>query len=68
MKNQIFKTAGLVLLVCWLSAGCSRSASSPRTTSATGTIEMVKVNGAWRGGHTRAYDASWDDGSEAVSL
>src|ERR1035437_3237622 len=170
MKNQILKTGGLLLLACLLSAGCSRSASSPRTTSATGTIkgqfigptqlvdagnttpeaameagfwmqstgdydavmastepktqadaqgwlgdkatfrarsqtmfasfqglqilarktvasdkvelkyqfsfksapaprvtkiiEVVKVNGAWRGGHARAYDANWDDGSE----
>jgi hypothetical protein len=38
-----------------------KSAPAPRVTK---IIEMLKVNGAWRGGHTRAYDANWDDGSE----
>jgi hypothetical protein len=37
---------------------------NPPAPKVTKIIEMVKVNGAWRGGHTRAYDASWDDGSE----
>jgi hypothetical protein len=27
-------------------------------------VEMVKINGAWRSGQTRAYDASWDEGSQ----
>jgi len=30
----------------------------------TKIVEMIKMNGAWRSGGTRAYDASWDDGSE----
>ena len=41
------------------------SFKNPPAPKVTKIIEMVKVNGAWRGGHTRAYDASWDDGSEA---
>jgi hypothetical protein len=40
------------------------SFKNPPVPKVTKIIEMVKVNGAWRGGHTRAYDASWDDGSE----
>ncbi len=27
-------------------------------------VEMVKINGAWKCAQTRAYDASWDDGSQ----
>jgi hypothetical protein len=34
------------------------------TPQMTKIIEMVKVSGAWRGGHTRGYDASWDAGSQ----
>jgi uncharacterized protein YchJ len=30
----------------------------------TKIVEMVKIEGAWRGGQTRVYDASWDDGSQ----
>ena len=30
----------------------------------TKIVEMVRVNGAWRCAQTRAYDASWDDGSQ----
>ena len=30
----------------------------------TKIIQMVKIRGAWRGGHTRGYDASWDEGSQ----
>lgn len=32
--------------------------------SVTKIAEMVKINGAWRGGHTRGYDASWDVDSQ----
>ncbi|MDB6121075.1 MAG: hypothetical protein JWQ71_68 [Pedosphaera sp.] len=34
------------------------------TRQQTKIAEMVKINGAWRSGQTRVYDASWDDGSE----
>jgi hypothetical protein len=30
----------------------------------TKTVEMVKIEGAWKSGQTRAWDASWDDGSQ----
>ncbi|MGZ8900572.1 MAG: hypothetical protein ACXW3Z_10795 [Limisphaerales bacterium] len=29
----------------------------------TKIVEMVKIDGAWRSGQTRAYEASWDKGS-----
>jgi uncharacterized protein YchJ len=38
-----------------------QNGSSPQQTK---IVEMVKINGAWRSGQTRAHDASWDDGSE----
>jgi hypothetical protein len=38
-----------------------QNSSTPQKTK---IIEMVKINGAWQVGQTRAYDASWDDGSE----
>src|SRR5687768_1198639 len=28
-------------------------------------VEMVKIDGAWRSGATRAWEASWDEGSVA---
>jgi hypothetical protein len=34
------------------------------TSAQTKIVKMVKVNGAWRCRETRAYDASWDDGSQ----
>lgn len=34
------------------------------TRQQTKIVEMVKMNGAWRSGQTRAHDAGWDDGSE----
>ena len=37
------------------------------TPHVTKIIEMVKVGGAWRGGHTSGFDASWDDGSQPES-
>ena len=30
----------------------------------TKTVEMVKIEGAWKSGQTRAWDASWDEGSQ----
>ena len=30
----------------------------------TKTVEMVKIEGAWKSGQTRTWDASWDDGSQ----
>ena len=30
----------------------------------TKIVEMVKMEGAWKSGQTRAWDASWDDGSQ----
>ena len=27
-------------------------------------VEMVKIQGAWKSGQTRAHDAVWDDGSQ----
>ena len=30
----------------------------------TKIVEMVKIDGAWRSGQTRAHDASWDEGSQ----
>ena len=30
----------------------------------TKTVEMIKINGAWKSGQTRAHDASWDAGSQ----
>ena len=30
----------------------------------TKIVEMVKIGGAWKSGQTRAYDASWDEGSQ----
>jgi hypothetical protein len=30
----------------------------------TKTVEMVKMEGAWKSGQTRAWNASWDDGSQ----
>jgi hypothetical protein len=30
----------------------------------TKTVEMVKIEGAWKSGQTRAWDASWEDGSQ----
>ena len=30
----------------------------------TKIVEMVKIEGAWKSGQTRVYDASWDDGSQ----
>ena len=30
----------------------------------TKTVEMVKMEGAWKSGQTRAWDASWDEGSQ----
>ena len=34
------------------------------TRQETKIVEMVKIEGAWKSGQTRAYDASWDDGSQ----
>jgi hypothetical protein len=34
----------------------------------TKTVEMVKIEGAWKSGQTRAWDASWDDGTCALRL
>ena len=36
----------------------------PPTPPETKIVVMAKVNGAWRCAQTRAYDASWDDGSQ----
>jgi hypothetical protein len=33
-------------------------------TQETKIVVMIKVNGVWRCAQTRAYDASWDDGSQ----
>ena len=33
----------------------------------TKIVEMVKMEGAWKSGQTRAYDASWDNGSQPES-
>jgi hypothetical protein len=30
----------------------------------TKIVEMVKIDGAWKSGQTRAYEANWDDGSQ----
>jgi hypothetical protein len=30
----------------------------------TKIVEMVKIEGAWKSGQTRAHDASWDEGSQ----
>ncbi len=30
----------------------------------TKIVEMAKIEGAWKSGQTRVYDASWDDGSQ----
>jgi hypothetical protein len=30
----------------------------------TKIVEMVKIEGAWKSGQTRGYDATWDDGSQ----
>jgi hypothetical protein len=30
----------------------------------TKTVEMVRVGGAWKSSHTRAWEASWDEGSQ----
>ncbi len=35
-----------------------------KTPQQTKIVKMVKVNGAWKCRETRAYDASWDDGSQ----
>ena len=34
------------------------------TRQETKIVEMVKVEGAWKSGQTRAYDATWDDASQ----
>jgi len=34
------------------------------TRQETKIVEMVKIEGAWKSGQTRVYDASWDDGSQ----
>ena len=34
------------------------------TRQETKIVEMVKLEGAWKSGQTRAYDASWDAGSQ----
>jgi uncharacterized protein YchJ len=34
------------------------------TPQETKIVEMVKIEGAWKSGRTRVYDASWDDGSQ----
>jgi hypothetical protein len=34
-----------------------------RNRQETKIVEMVKMDGAWRSGQTRAHDASWDEGS-----
>jgi len=34
------------------------------TRQETKIVEMVKIEGAWKSGQTRAYDASWDEGSQ----
>ena len=38
-----------------------QKSSTPQETK---IVEMIEVNGAWRCRQTRAYDASWEDGSE----
>jgi hypothetical protein len=30
----------------------------------TKIVEMVKIEGAWKSGQTRAWEASWDEGSQ----
>lgn len=30
----------------------------------TKTVEMVKIEGAWKSGQTRAWETSWDEGSQ----
>ena len=30
----------------------------------TKTVEMIKMDGAWKSGQTRAWEASWDEGSQ----
>ena len=30
----------------------------------TKIVEMVKIEGAWKSGQTRAHDPSWDEGSQ----
>jgi len=34
------------------------------TRQETKIVEMVKIEGAWKSGQTRVYEASWDDGSQ----